>query len=277
MTDPPDAWGDLHTHSSCSDGADAPEEVVRRAAACGASLLALTDHDTVDGLDRAQAAAAALGLDFLGGIELSARLGRREIHVTGLGVDAANPDLRALAARLHAGRLERSRRMVELLARAGICLEVPGAEEAAPPSARMHIAVRLHALGVTRTVQEGFDRFLKPGRPAWVPKTLCSIGEALDAVRAAGGVGLVAHPGLTPDLFAALPELLEYPFDGIEAWHVSHSPARVAELLALAEARGLLVAGGSDCHGNIKGEPPALGRVRVPLDRLRPLRERLGR
>ena len=276
MTDGEEAWGDLHTHSSFSDGADAPEAVVRRAAACGASLLALTDHDTVDGLGRARAEAASLGLDFLGGIELSARLGRREIHVTGLGVDAAHPDLRALAARLHAGRLERSRRMVELLARAGICLDVPGAEEAAP-SARMHIAVRLHAMGITRTVQEGFDRFLKPGRPAWAPKTLCSIGEALDAVRAAGGVALVAHPGLTPDLLSALPELLRHPFDGIEAWHVSHGPERVAALLALAEERGLLVAGGSDCHGNIKGEPPALGRVRVPLGRLRPLRERLGR
>lgn len=269
-------WGDLHTHSFCSDGADAPEEVVRRAADCGASLLALTDHDTVEGLARARAAAAAAGLDFLDGIELSARLGRREIHVTGLGVDPVHPDLCALAARLHAGRLERSRRMVELLAAEGIPLDLPESGDAAP-SARMHIAVRLHALGVTRTVQEGFDRFLKPGRPAWVPKTLCSLGEALDAVHAAGGVGLVAHPGLTPDLHAALPELLRHPFDGIEAWHVSHSPARVGELLALAAERGLLVAGGSDCHGGVKGEPPALGKVRVPLEMLRPLRERLGR
>jgi predicted metal-dependent phosphoesterase TrpH len=127
----------------------------------------------------------------------------------------------------------------------------------------MHIAQELLAMGVTKTIQEGFDRFLKHGTPAYVPKkTLCS-EDAVAHIHAAGGLAFVAHPGLSKSTRKLLPKLLALPFDGIEAYHISHSPGRTEEFLAVAAERNLLVTGGSDCHGMAKGKAE-MGKVRMP-------------
>ncbi len=275
MGDPAMEWADLHTHSNCSDGADAPAEVAGRAAGLGMSLLALTDHDTLAGLAEARSAAAGAGVGFVNGVEISASFENREVHVTGLGISEDHPDLNACLGRLQSARVGRLAAMRGRLSRAGIPVEETPADS--PMTGRMHLAVRLHAMGVTRTVQEGFDRFLKPGRPGWVPKTLCPADEAVALIQAAGGLAFVAHPGLGKGLFNMLPRLLELPFDGVEAWHVSHTPGMVGDLLALARERGLLVSGGSDCHGGVKGKRPEMGKVRVPLGEIAPLLARLGR
>ncbi len=268
-------WADLHTHSACSDGADPPADVVGRAAGLGMSLLALTDHDTLAGLPEARAAASRADIAFLNGVEISASFENREVHVTGLGVSENHPALNACLERLQTGRVGRLLAMRARLADAGI--HVGESSEETPMTGRMHLAVRLHAMGVTRTVQEGFDRFLKAGRPGWIPKTLCPADEAVAVIQAAGGLALVAHPGLGKGIFKMLPRLLELPFDGVEAWHVSHSPGMVGDLLALAHERGLLASGGSDCHGGVKGKRPEMGKVRVPLAGIAPLLARLGR
>ncbi len=143
------------------------------------------------------------------------------------------------------------------------------------PLSRMHLAYHLRLAGVTQTTQEGFDRFLKTGRPAYVPKLTCPVQEAVERIHAAGGLAFVAHPGLARGLRKLLPALLELPFDGIEAYHISHSPGRTREFVELAESRGLLVSGGSDCHGAIKGAPE-MGKVRLPLRHVDAIRERLA-
>ena len=270
---------DFHLHSRCSDGSDSPAEVVRRAAALGMRGLALTDHDSVDGLAGAASAAGEWGVGFLPGVELSARRGGVEVHVVGLGVDSGEGDFRDVVDWLARGRVRRFLDMASRLEAAGLAVRTFAEEQvrSGGPCGRMNLAARLREMGVTRTVQEGFDRFLKPGGAGYVPKPLVGVTEAVDAVHAAGGLAFVAHPALSKGLMRLLPELLTLPFDGIEAYHVSHSAARVEELLTLARERGLLVSGGSDCHGTIKGRAPEMGRVRVPLEAVRPLLIRLGR
>ncbi len=258
-------WIDLHLHSSCSDGADAPDQVAARAAACGAAAIALTDHDTTAGLARARTAADALGLGFLEGVEISAAHQDRELHVVGLGVAPEAESLRALLDALGDMRRRRASKIVERLHRVGVHLDPPEPtpdQEQTPPG-RMHVAVALQRMGAAATVQGAFDRYLNRGCPAHVPKQLPPVAQAIDAIHDAGGLAFLAHPGLGRRLLRHLPALLEFPFDGIEAWHPSHTPEITQECVHAAQARGLLLSGGSDCHGGVKGEPPALGRVKV--------------
>jgi predicted metal-dependent phosphoesterase TrpH len=240
--------------------------------------MALTDHDSVQGLKQAAESARRCGLGFLNGVEISAGQGGIEVHVVGLGVRAENSLFQETIAVLAAGRARRFLDMAKQLQDAGFPV-LDFAEETlrnGSPCGRMNLAARLREMGITRTVQEGFDRFLKPGGAGYVPKPLVSVEEAVEAVHAAEGLAFVAHPGLSKGLLRILPELLQVNFDGLEAYHVSHSPARVQEMLRLARERGLFVSGGSDCHGTIKGHAPEMGRVRVPLPAVRPLLERLG-
>jgi predicted metal-dependent phosphoesterase TrpH len=242
------------------------------------SGLALTDHDSVAGLEEAAASARQYGLGFLNGVELSAGHAAMEVHVVGLGVCRESECFREAVAGLAEGRVRRFLEMAKRLQEAGFSV-LEYAEKAVregKPCGRMNLAARLRAMGVTRTVQEGFDRFLKPGGAGYIPKPLIPVEDAVAAVHASEGLAFVAHPGLGKNLLRILPELLKMPFDGIEAYHVSHSPARVEELMRVARERGLYVSGGSDCHGTIKGHSPEMGRVRMPLAVIRPLLERLG-
>lgn len=258
-------YADLHLHSNHSDGSDAPARVTQRAAAAGMYAMALTDHDTLSGIPEARAESGRQGIALLSGVEISARFERREVHVMGLGV---REDCAALSERL--GTLQRARRervdrMVDQLRAAGIPLDaerIRARTQGIAPG-RMHVAVELRDQGTTRSTQEGFDRFLNFGCPGYVPKEMMSVEEALELIHAAGGLAFVGHPGLSKSLRQMLPKLLAFPFDGIEAYHISHSPGRTDEFLQLARGRGLLVSGGSDCHGAAKGAPE-MGKVRMP-------------
>jgi len=269
---------DFHLHSRCSDGSDAPAEVAGRAFESGMRGFALTDHDSIQGLDEAGAAARKCGLGFVRGVELSAGHGGVEVHVVGLGIDPDNSDCCEVIGQLAGGRARRFVDMARRLEEAGIPV-LAFAEQTVrdgSPCGRMNLAARLRDMGVTKSVQEGFDRFLKPGGAGYVPKPLISVEDAVEAVHGADGLAFVAHPGLGKSLLRILPELLQRPFDGIEAYHVSHSAARVEELLSLARERRLYVSGGSDCHGIIKGHAPEMGRVRVPMSIVLPVLDRLG-
>lgn len=257
-------WADLHTHTHYSDGADAPEEVAERAAKLGMSMWAVTDHDTTAGLAQAREAALSHGIRFLDGVEISAQFERHEVHVVGLGIDSSCPELQALLTRLETGRRTRAERIAAKLSKHGhsVDLDNLGANDAA--LGRMHIARSLHAQGVVKSVQEAFDRFLNPGRPAYVPKERATCMEALAAIHASGGLAFVAHPGIG-SLRKALPSLIVLPFDGIEAYHSKHSPGHTEGFITLAKEQGLLISGGSDCHGRAKGQRPDMGTVRMPL------------
>ena len=260
------AYADLHLHSIFSDGADAPAAVVARAAALGISAAALTDHDTTEGTAAFAAAAKDAGIETLSGVEVSACFEGREVHVLGLGAAPDAEGLCRVLTRLRAGRWERVEGIIRKLKELGITLNAQdvAAQSTVGAAGRMHIANALKARGTVSATQEAFDRYLNFGRPAYVRKTLVPAAEAVGVIHGAGGLALVAHPGLGKTLRKTLPRLLELPFDGIEAYHISHSPERTAALLALAKDRGLAVSGGSDCHGTIKGRHPEMGKVRVP-------------
>jgi len=258
---------DLHLHSTFSDGSDPPETVVERAASVGACAIAITDHDTVAGVAQGRVAAEAAGLGFLSGVEISAGYKFREIHVLGLGIDAEEAQFLEGLDVICTARGNRGQRILERLQEAGCPLPEFASAQADSGRAlgRMHIACAMVDAGYVKKPQEAFDRFLNAGKPAYVPKETMPLEAAIALIHGAGGLAFVAHPGLGKSVRRMLPELLEFPFDGIEAYHVSHNPGRVDEFIALARERDLLITGGSDCHGTIKGQPALLGTVQTPV------------
>lgn len=231
----------------------------------GLSVFALTDHDTTAGLDEAAKAAQRLALSFLNGVEISSMYGHHSIHILGLGIDPTAAPLVAVLERLREGRARRADAMIAKLQAKGLPIDEAAVMEITGGSApgRIHLARVLHANGAVSTVQEAFDRWLKAGRSGFVaiPKVSCE--RAVEAIHAAGGLAFIAHPGLGAHTRKLLPHLLALPFDGIEVYHSRHNAALAVEFLALARERGLLVTGGSDCHGGANG-PRLMGQTTLP-------------
>lgn len=261
---------DLHAHSTASDGVLSPAELVRAAAAVGLTALALTDHDSTAGVAEAAAAAAQAGLRLVPGVELSTDAIGREVHILGYFCAGRAP-LEELLAEMRAARRRRLEQMVERLRAAGlpVALERVLALAGAGAPGRAHVARALVEAGCAASVEEAFDRYLLPGRPGYVPRRKLHPGEAVRAVIAAGGVAVLAHPGLVGD-DGVLPELLAAGLGGIEVHYPAHTAAQVAHYARLAEELGLIATGGSDFHG--RGERWGdLGSVTVPaavVDRL---------
>ena len=258
---------DLHLHSTCSDGADAPVDVVAYAKGHGLAAIALTDHDTTDGLADARAAAEQAGIEFLNGVEVSTMYGHHSIHILGLGIETGCPELDALLEKLRLGRESRTEKIVEKLQERGIHIDIESIHALTDGDApgRLHIARVLQSMGAVSTVQEAFDRWLKFGKSCFVPIPKVSCERAVEAIHAANGLAFIAHPGLGSATRKLLPHLLKLPFDGLEVIHTKHSPADTVEFKALAYEHGLMISGGSDCHGGANG-PRLMGGMKVPYE-----------
>lgn len=244
---------DLHLHSTASDGTLAPRELVERAAREGFDTIALTDHDSVAGVAEASEAAARHGLRLLAGAELSCG-GQKEIHVLGYGLDTRCEALLRFLARLRAQREERAARMVALLGENGVRISLARVHELARGVvARPHVARALVEAGVVPSVSEAFERYLVPGRCAYVPKADVKVAEAVRLIHEAGGAAVLAHPMELKMGMAALEPLIgewaAQGLDGVEVWHPSAASNHAQALLSLARREGLLVTGGSDFHG----------------------------
>lgn len=254
---------DLHAHSTASDGTRPPDEVVREAKRVGLAAIALTDHDTLDGIAPATEAGAELGVRIVPGIELSAVEGDSETHILGLHLS----DTRRLEAQLVAlrdMRRGRAERIVQRLNELGVRIEFASVLEQAGGGAigRPHVARAMIAEGWAVDFRDAFDRYLGSGRPAFVQKERLTIVDAIGAIHAAGGLAVLAHPaqGGTRDRIEAFARA---GIDGIEIRHPSHTPEDVARLTALVDFFGLLPSGGSDWHGAAEGAR-TLGMMRVP-------------
>lgn len=240
---------DLQSHSTCSDGALPPADVVAAAARDGVELLALTDHDTVAGVDEALAAAAEHGIRLLPAAELSALDGDREdLHVCAYGIDHRSPALHEALERWQADRTMRIHRMREAIGAAGFPIDVP--ERAV--LGRPHLARALtEQHGIDH--DEAFRRFLVPGVPTYVRRTTPTVPEVIDAIHAAGGVAVWAHPfwdvGDDGEVLDALDRFAAAGLDGVETFYVTFDERQTRLLHGAALERGLLTTGSSDFHG----------------------------
>jgi len=246
---------DLHCHSNVSDGRLSPSEVVRRAAARGVDLLALTDHDAIAGLDEAAQMARQLGIDFVHGVEVSVSWRGRTVHVVGLGIVPDDAALDAGLAQVRSGRMRRAEAMAHSLAAAGIRDAFEGAlrhADNAEMIGRTHFARHLASIGAVSSVSNAFRHFLVPGKPGYVPHEWAALRDAVRWIRGAAGHAVLAHPGRYGLSGGAMHDLLdEFRAAGgraLEAVTSSHSRDQFRLFDALAHAFGLRVSRGSDFH-----------------------------
>jgi 3',5'-nucleoside bisphosphate phosphatase len=264
---------DLHCHSTASDGTYAPAAVLRLAAERKLSALALTDHDTVDGIAEASGEAARLGIDFVPGIEISAEFPHPgTLHILGYGADPELPVLRDLTKTLLAGRDNRNPRIIAKLQelKVSITMDEVEAEAGGNVVGRPHIAAILVRKGYVGSMQQAFDKYLAPGGLAYFDKERLSPKQALQMILDSGGLPVLAHPVQLrtendAQLERIVKDLVDLGLAGVEVIHSDHDAKLVAKYEALADRYKLLKTGGSDFHGNNK--PIELGTAngrRVP-------------
>lgn len=251
---------DLHLHTTYSDGSYSPAEVIRFAHEVGVTALAMTDHDTVDGIPEAMKAGAEVGIEVIPGIELSSRFDGRETHILGYFFDWQNETLRSRLRRQQTSRHERNPRVVTKLNQLGLKLsyEEVKAKAGSGSIGRPHIADVLVEKGYVKSVKEAFDRYLAEGAPAYVLRDLPDAREAIGWIREAGGVPVLAHPHWTKrqgqELQAMCKTLKDAGLMGIEVFYSTHTRRQTSEYLELARKLDLLLTGGSDFHGAAKAD-----------------------
>lgn len=280
---PGESMIDLHCHSTASDGLLAPDAVVAAAAAAGLSAIALTDHDSTDGLHDARSAGQPLGIEVVGGCEFSVAAPWGEMHLLGYFLEPGDPAIEGFLGEARAMRRARGEAMLDRLHALGIHIprEALIAEAGQGAVGRPHVARVLHRLGHVATVQAAFDRYIGRGRPAHVAKELPTLKVVSDLVHGAGGVVSAAHLK-SRGTIEVLRALQADGLDAVETRHPSHDGERVAILTEAARALGLGRTGGSDWHGETDpiGTHAALGSQQVPdawLDDLRRLRPEAAR
>ena len=267
-------FADLHLHTQFSDGTFSPEELVAQARLHDLAAVALTDHDTVEGCDRAAVASRAAGIEFIPGTELTAEQDGHELHILGYFIDTQSPRLLSEIAHFQAVRQNRIREMVARLQALRVPLEAQSVFALANcrSPGRPHVARALVKAGLCANLDEAFERFLKKNRPAWVPKFKMSAASAVELIHQSGGLAVLAHPGLNRS-DEVIPAMVEAGLDGIECFHTKHTAATSQHYLQIAERFRLLVTGGSDCHGFSKGKP-LIGSVKSPMEYVEKLRQR---
>jgi predicted metal-dependent phosphoesterase TrpH len=264
---------DLHAHTTASDGMLSPRELVRAAAARGVRVLAVTDHDSTDGLAEAmEEAARRPPLTIVPGLEINCDApgvpgaAAAEVHVLGYYVEHEAPWFQAFLREQRAERAARVHRIAARLAELGVPIDPADVfaivKEGSP--GRPHIAQAMVNRGYVKSVREAFDRYLHAGGPANVPRRRLTPADAVRVIRRAGGVPVLAHPGLA-DRDALIPELVAAGLLGIEAIYAEHSAAQVAHYTDLCRAYGLVATGGSDYHGERSGRTNPLGHPPVPM------------
>lgn len=247
---------DLHCHSTASDGMLPPAEVVARAHTNGVSTLALTDHDGLSGLPEAQAAAEALGLDFVAGTEISVEWNDHSVHIVGLRIDPQNPAIVGELDGIRLGRANRAEKIaaeLEKVGFSGILARTMTYVGNPDLVSRAHFARALVDMGACREVKQVFDRYLTPGKPGYVAHPWPSLADALGWIRAAGGVAVIAHPGRYRMSNKELGKLFEVFRDlggeAIEVASGSHTPEQIAHFGRQARHYAFMGSQGSDFHG----------------------------
>lgn len=269
-----ETFADLHIHTYYSDGFWSPAEVVEQVVAEGdISIIAITDHDITDGVRETRAAAEPYGIEVVPAIEVSSNWQERPVHILGYFVDLDNPTFQADQKRVVEMRLDRMKKMVLKLTEFGKIVDMDELQAFAHRGivGRLHLAHLLVERGMVGSVAEAFERYLGDTKPCYVPIGSHTPKGAIEMILQAGGVPVLAHPGLT-QIDELIPQMVRYGLQGIEIWHGAHSPEQSRYYRSIAKKHGLLVSGGSDCHGPGKGEV-LIGNVKVGLEVVEALRD----
>lgn len=258
---------DLHLHSTSSDGVYAPDEVVKLALARRMDVIALTDHDNVDGVKPAQAAASKHGLQVLPGVELSTIDGPHKPHMLGYLFDVDNAAFTDLLATMRHARIGRAAQMVDKLAALGVHIPLDRVYTLAGEGntvGRPHVAQVMLEHGVVRSLEDAFDRYIGNDGPAYVPNFELSPAGAIRAIHDAGGIAVLAHPGLYTDYAAIIERAVPAGLDGIEVYYYDHSRETTRRLERLATQHSLLKTVGSDFHRREPDGSARIGTVHYP-------------
>ncbi len=276
-TAPPDnIRADLHLHTAYSDGANSPREIVDKARAAGIFTIAITDHDNVGGLDEAVEYGTSVGVEVIPGLELSAAMGEKDVHILAYFIDQKNRNLLDYLTFFRYERLKRAERIVEKLNKINIPITFESVQEQAGIGSlgRPHIASAMMEEGFIESYHEAFAKYIGVGGPAYEKKFQLNPEEAIRLIAAAGGLSFLAHPGkYTSEVELAL--LIKAGLDGIEVVHPSHNEARQEHYRGVVSQYFLLESGGSDYHGGKRNDDAAFGTFWVPIHVVNAMKKRL--
>jgi predicted metal-dependent phosphoesterase TrpH len=280
---------DLHTHSSASDGSDSPGELVRKAAALGLAAVALTDHDTLAGLDEARAEAARVGIAFIRGIEIAVQNEFGEVHLVGLWMPEPSRRMRDALVVMQRNRRDRNRAMLDVLGDLGMpmTLEEVSARSKGSTVGRPHIALTMCDKGYVSSRREAFERYIGLGARAFAPRVLLTPEQGIGLLRDEGATVAIAHPFLSKKMTSErlddiLSDFRARGLTAMEAYHSMYNPVQIRLSMELAAKHKLLLTGGSDYHGaNKKGISlgSGTGSLRISaslLEKMREYRKSLG-
>lgn len=251
---------DLHIHSICSDGTFSPKEIASIMKAANSAAFALTDHETLDGIKEARLAALSLGMVFVSGIEIACDYNGNELHIIGLFIDESSETLINTLKDQAKRREARNEAICKKLKSIGINVDLANFSDSSIIN-RSHFAKAICEHGLASTLREAFDRYLDEGRPAYVRSERLSAKDAISAIKAAGGIAILAHLSTykQADPFKIASELKRFGLDGIEGLYFEYSKDYSKKCIVFAKENGLLISGGSDFHGENKVNAPTVG------------------
>lgn len=268
---------DLHIHTTCSDGLLTPEQVVRKAVQLNLNAIAITDHDTTDGITRALQEAKSTNIEVIPGIEINTNYNGHEIHILGYYLDYQGNYINDILKDLQQKRVNRAKKIVYKLKNLGFDISYDEIRTIAlgPSVGRPHIAQMMINKHYVNTIKEAFEKYLGESAPAYVPRTKLTPFEAIDIIKNAKGIPVLAHPGLLEE-HSIIKELIDYGIMGLEAYHTKHDDVTTQNVINIAKEKDLLITGGSDSHGE---EPLLLGALPIPnkiLFELKKYKNRIG-
>ncbi|MGI6307852.1 MAG: PHP domain-containing protein [Dethiobacteria bacterium] len=264
---------DLHIHTTFSDGSLNPVQVVKTAKEKGIVAVGITDHDTLEGIAPAETAGKSYGVEIIPGVELSTSKGEKEFHLLGYFCDPQNHRLKNFLEQMAASRHERIKKMITKLGELGVEIDLAEilAQTQGKAPGRPHLALALYRKGYCHTPAEAFEKYIGKGCPAYIKRYKLDFFQAIDLVRGAGGIPVLAHPGIYGE-DRLIPGMVAEGLMGIEVFHPDHRSVDENNYLKIAQKHKLLVTGGSDYHGEGIGSAPAIGTVTIDYHYLKKLK-----
>lgn len=270
-------FADLHIHTNYSDSTMSAEQVVEESVRNGLSCIAITDHDTVEGVSVVREAAAGKDLEVIAGIELSSEHSNQEVHILGYFLDCENRSFLKKLSAMQDVRMKRIKLILEKLKEAGIeniTAEEIYARTKSNSVGRLHVAITLCERGVVSDIKQAFEKYLAEGACAYVQKYQQTPQEAIRFIRESGGVAVLAHPMIT-QRDELIPSFVEAGLQGIEVYYPNYSPSVINFYTNIAKKHHLLLTGGSDAHGEGKSNT-FIGRIKIPYELVEELRAAKG-